>query len=207
MVFGHLYMDVNGNGTQEPGEPGLPDVDVIVTDAHGNIQTATTSSNGDWSATVPPGGVSAKVDETDPDYPTGHTRTEGSDPTVVVASRVLTLMRESTADHLPGTVFGHLYIDTNGNGTQDPAEPHLVDVDVIVTDSNGNPQTVTTDPDGDWSATVPPGSVSAKVDETDPDYPTGHTRTEGSDPTVVVAATATPGPKAPIRPCRRGRGF
>ncbi len=36
-----------------------------------------------------------------------------------------------------GTVSGHLYIDTNGDGDQDEGEPDLVAVDVIITDSTG----------------------------------------------------------------------
>jgi uncharacterized repeat protein (TIGR01451 family) len=131
------------------------------------------------------------VDETDPDYPTGHIQTEGTDPTVVIAVAGSNTNAGIDGYFLPGTVSGHLYIDTNGNGTQDPGEPDLADVDVIVTNSNGIPQTVTTDSNGDWTATVPPGSTSAKVDETDPDYPTGYTQTEGTDPTVVIAVAGS----------------
>ena len=190
-VSGHLYIDTNGDGNQDSGEPDLADVDVIVTDSNGNPQTVTTDSSGDWTATVPPGSTSADVDETDPDYPTGYTQTEGSDPTVVIAVAGSNTAAGIDGYYLPGTVFGHLYIDTNGDGNQDSGEPDLADVDVIVTDANGDPQTVTTDSNGDWIATVPPGSTSADVDETDPDYPTGYTQTEGSDPTVVTAVAGS----------------
>ncbi len=86
---------------------------------------------------------------------------------------------------------GHLYIDTNGNSTQDGSEPDLANVDVLITDSNGATQTVTTDANGDWSATVPPGLTSADVDESDPQYPTGYIQTEGTDPTSVTAVAGT----------------
>ncbi|WP_345008188.1 hypothetical protein, partial [Snuella lapsa] len=62
-----------------------------------------------------------------------------------------------------GTVSGHLYIDTNGNGVQDPGEPDLSNVDVVVTDAYGGTQTVTTDANGDWAATVPAGATVADV--------------------------------------------
>jgi hypothetical protein len=68
----------------------------------------------------------------------------------------------------PATVSGHLYEDTNGNGQQDSSEPNLPNVDVVVTDSDGNEQTVTTDDDGNWVAIVPPGVVTTDIDETDP---------------------------------------
>ena len=34
-----------------------------------------------------------------------------------------------------GTVSGHIYEDTNGNGTQDPGEPDLAGVDVVITEA------------------------------------------------------------------------
>jgi len=68
---------------------------------------------------------------------------------------------------------------------------NLAGVDVKVTDSDGVLQTVVTDASGNWTATVPPGSTSANVDETDPQFTavvsTGWTRTEGTDPTSVTA--------------------
>jgi LPXTG-site transpeptidase (sortase) family protein len=60
-------------------------------------------------------------------------------------------------------------------------------VDVVITDANGNTQTVTTNASGNWTATVPPGTTTADVDEADPDFPAGYTQTEGDDPTTVTA--------------------
>ena len=92
---------------------------------------------------------------------------------------------------VPATVTGHLYIDANGNGTQDPGEPNLPDVDVIITDSAGNKQTVTTDANGNWTASVPPGTVTIDVDQSDPQYPSGSTITDGQDPTTVTVTAGT----------------
>ncbi|WP_420631305.1 SdrD B-like domain-containing protein [Candidatus Leptofilum sp.] len=190
-VSGHLYIDTNGNGTQDAGEPDLANVDLEITDSNGITQTVTTDANGDWTATVPPGSTTADVDETDPEYPTGYTQTEGTDPTTVTAVAGTDTSAGNDGYYLPGTVSGHLYIDTNGNGTQDAGEPDLQNVDVVITDSNGITQTVTTDANGDWTATVPPGSTTADVDETDAEYPTGYTQTEGTDPTTVTAVAGT----------------
>ncbi len=51
--------------------------------------------------------------------------------------------------------------------------------------------TVTTDANGDWLATVEPGSTSANVDETDPDFPSGATLTTANDPQIVLAITGS----------------
>ena len=190
-VSGHLYLDSNGNGIQDAGEPDLANVDIIITDSNGITQTVSTDANGDWMATVPPGSTTADVDETDPQYPTGYTQTEGTDPTTVTAVAGTDTSAGNDGYYLPGTVSGHLYLDTNGNGTQDAGEPNLTNVDVVITNSNGITQTVTTDANGDWIATVPPGSTTANIDETDPDYPTGSTQTEGTDPTTVTAVAGT----------------
>jgi len=186
-VIGHLYLDNNNNGVQDAGEPDLPNVDVIVTDSNGVMQTVTSDADGNWTATVPAGATTADVDETDVDYPAGSTQTEGDDPTTVTALAGDTVDAGNDGYYLPGDVFGHLYLDENNNGVQDAGEPDLANVDVIVTDSNGDTQTVTSDADGNWMATVPAGTTSADVDETDADYPAGSTQTEGNDPTVVTA--------------------
>ncbi|MCB0551372.1 MAG: DUF11 domain-containing protein, partial [Phaeodactylibacter sp.] len=80
-VSGHLFVDTNGSGMQEPGEPDLPGVDVVITDSQNNTQTATTNGNGDYSATVPAGLTTANVDEAT--LPLGYVQTAGNDPTTV----------------------------------------------------------------------------------------------------------------------------
>ena len=186
-ISGHLYIDTNGNGVQDPGEPNLANVDVIITDVNGDTQTVTTDANGDYTATVPPGTVTADIDETDPQYPEGFDQTEGNDPTIITAVAGMDSDAGNDGFYLPGTVSGQLYLDENGNGMQDPGEEDLANVDVIITDSNGDTQTVTTDADGNWEAEVPPGTTTADIDENDADYPSGFEQTEGDDPTVVTA--------------------
>ena len=194
-VTGHLYFDTNGNGVQNVGEPNLSDVDVVVTDSNGTMQTVFTNANGDWTATVPPGNTTANVSETDADFiaqvPVGYTQTEGTDPTSVNAVGGATTSAGNDSYYLAAIVNGHLYFDTNGNGFQDGAEPNLANVDVVITDSTGATQTVSTNAAGNWAASVPPGSTSANVSEADADFiaqvPAGYTQTEGTDPTTVTA--------------------
>jgi hypothetical protein len=186
-IFGHVYYDDNNNGVQDGGEENISDLDVIVTDANGDVQTVTTDENGDWMAEVPAGVASAMLDNTDGSYPTGATQTEGEDPTNVLAESGLSKDAGNDGFYLPATIFGHIYYDDNNNGVQDGTESDLSDIDVIVTDVNGTVQTVTTDENGDWMAEVVAGEATAKVDDTDADFPSGATQTEGDDPSMVLA--------------------
>ena len=190
-VIGHLYLDENNNGTQDVGEPDLAGVDVIITDSKGNETTVTTNADGDWIAEVPAGVTSAKVDDTDPDFPTGSVQTEGDDPSVVTGISESTVDAGNDGYYVPSTVFGHVYYDDNNNGVQDAGEANIAGLSVIVTDSNGDVQTVETDANGDWTAEVPAGVASAKLDDTDADYPTGATQTEGDDPSNVLAVSGS----------------
>jgi len=88
-------------------------------------------------------------------------------------------------------VNGHVYEDTNGNGTQDPGEPDLANVDVVITDSFGMSQTVTTNAFGNYSVSVPAGNTSINIVNSDPDLPAGSLQTEGTDPTVVTAVVGS----------------
>ncbi len=51
-ITGHVFLDLDGNGVQNGGEPDLANIDVTVTDSTGAIQTVTTDANGDYIATV-----------------------------------------------------------------------------------------------------------------------------------------------------------
>ena len=140
-LTGHLYVDTDGNGTQDVGEPNIANVNVVITDSNGATQTVVTDANGNWTATVPPGTTIANVDEADADFiavvPAGYVQTEGSDPTSVVAVANASTSAGNDGYYIPATVTGHLYVDTNGNGTQDVGEPNLAGVNVDIIDVNG----------------------------------------------------------------------
>ena len=81
-------------------------------------------------------------------------------------------------------VWGYIFEDSNGNGSDD-GEPPLAGVSVVITDSGGVTQTVTTDASGRYTATVPGGWTTADVDENS--LPPNYTQTAGTDPTTVNA--------------------
>ncbi|MCI5140616.1 MAG: hypothetical protein D3909_02585, partial [Candidatus Electrothrix sp. ATG1] len=181
---GVVYSDTNGDGVQNPGEPGIAGVTVTITDNSGGTQVLTTDGNGAYGATVPAGATTVDIDETT--LPGGSTQTQGTDPTVVtvVAGETATDIDGYQPPADVGTVTGLIYEDTNGNGSQDAGEPGIPGVAVEVTDSDGNVQTVTTDANGNYTALVPAGDTSLNVDEST--LPGGSTQTQGTDITVVT---------------------
>src|SRR4029453_6702700 len=100
----------------------------------------------------------------------GSIQTQGMDPTTVTAVANASTSAGNDGYFVPATVTGHLYVDTNGNGTQDAGEPNLANVDVVITKSTGGTVTVSTGANGNWTASVPPGSTTANVDESDPQF-------------------------------------
>jgi Na+/H+-dicarboxylate symporter len=67
---GHLFVDDNGNGAQDAGEPDLANVDVLVTDSMGTTRTVTSDAAGDWRGTER-GTAAPRIDESDPDFVPG----------------------------------------------------------------------------------------------------------------------------------------
>ncbi|WP_317129898.1 SdrD B-like domain-containing protein, partial [Psychroflexus aestuariivivens] len=183
-LSGHLYFDVNGNGTQDPNESDMPNVDVEITDVFGEIETISTNSNGDWTIELPLGQVITNIDFNDPQFPTNAIQTEGSNPTVSIVEANQTV-EEVNGFFESGDISGHLYFDINGNGIQDSVEPDMVNVDVEITDALGQIQILTTDTNGNWQAVVAAGIVTTNIDFNDPDFPTGATQTQGSNPTTT----------------------
>src|SRR4030095_14501276 len=169
-VTGHLYVDTNGNGVQDAGEPNLANVDVVITKSDGTMVTVSTDANGNWTVSVPPGSTTANVNESDPQFPASSTQTEGTDPTTVTAVAGTSTSAGNDGYFVAATVTGHLYLDVDGNGAQDVGEPNLANVDVVITKSTGGTVTVSTDASGNWTVSVPPGSTTANVDETDPQF-------------------------------------
>ncbi len=136
--------------------------------------------NGDGNISVPAGvssfTVSVKVidDDTAEDD-------EFYDITVGTVSATGTIL-----DDDKGAIHGHVFEDSNGDGTQQFDEANLSGVDVIITDSNDVVTTVTTDANGSYSATdLQTGD--ATVDVNNSTLPANLTKqTAGTDPQTVT---------------------
>ena len=113
-----------------------------------------------------------------------------------------------TAIPVPGKITGIVFVDTNGNGVQDPNESGIPNVQVVITDSEGNIRTVTTNSNGSYTADVPPGPAVIDIDEST--LPPGYVQTAGTDPTTVVVpsgGTATDEDGYQILPLGKVKGI
>ncbi len=165
-VVGHLYTDSNQNGTQDPGEPDLANVNVIITDSVGAITSVQTDSDGDYRVTgIRPGNASVNIDETDPYYPIGASQTEGTDPTNVIVNADVDNTEENNGFFVPGVVSGSVK-DDSGNGISGVTVAIKDGSGNTVNDSNGNPLTTTTNGSGNYTFNnIPAGSYD--IIETD----------------------------------------
>jgi len=149
-IVGHLYIDSNGNGAQDTGEPDLANVDVVITDSVGAVTTVQTDSNGDYRAIgIRPGVASVNISETDTDYPTGAIQTEGTDPTNVGVNADVDNIEENNGFFVPGIVSGSV-TDESTNGIAGVTVQIQDGSGNVINDTNGNPLTTTTDGSGNY---------------------------------------------------------
>ena len=147
-VSGHVFDDEDGDGVRDDGEPGLAGVDVSVTDASGGESAASTDGAGDFVLTGLAVGDANLVYAT----PSGRALTTGN------ASQAVTVVdgETSTADDVgyeaipTGSVVGHVFVDSDGNGVEDGTDSGLAGVTVSVVDAVGVVNTLTTDALGDF---------------------------------------------------------
>ena len=195
-VTGHLYIDTNGNGTQNSGEPDLANVDILITDSLGNTQTVSTNVSGNWTAAVTPGTTTADVQESDPQYPTGYVRTEGSDPTTFTAVSGSSTYGGTDGYFLSGSISGSVLADTNNDNTGDSPLSGvvltLVDTNGTPVLNGGNPVTAATAFDGGYSfGGLPPGTYG--VVETQPSGYNSVSDKDGGNPNEIRPVTVTAG--------------
>lgn len=158
-VGGVVYEDINGNGQQEPGEPGLPGVAVRLTGAAGQRNTVTSGDGVFRFLEVAPGAYS--VEEIDP---AGYSSTTPNLRSITIGSGGSASTR--FGDQAAGTLAGLVFSDANGNGLRDAGENGIGGVTIRATGADG---TRTTFSAGDGSYQFPalvPGNYT--VEETDP---------------------------------------
>ena len=145
LVGDTVWYDDNGDGIQQPGEPGIPGVKVLIKDNNGNtIGSGTTDGNGHYLAEVAVGsGYTAEVD-----VAASGTVLNGLSSTTPLQRNLPPLsvgMQWLDADfgyddkgqNLLGDVGDSIWNDLNHDGILDPGEPPLGGVSVdLIRDTN-----------------------------------------------------------------------
>ena len=145
MIGDRVWNDTNGDGVQDPGEPGLADVGLtLLGDKDGDgvyeseVATTTTDPEGQYAfKDLPPGAYRVVVKapaSNHPTVPTVATVNLGPGQTVDTADFGFT-----TAAVPPSSIGDRIWLDSNRDGKQDLDEPGVNDVSV----------TLRSDPDGD----------------------------------------------------------
>ena len=166
-LSGLVYVDRNGNGVRDGGEPGIAGVTVTLsgTDVDGNAVhvVTTTDSNGVYSLLQLPAsnGQGYTLTESQPAaWGDGQDRvgtlggTLGNDTVTGIVLGANQFGSGYDFGEVGGSLRGQIYLDSNSNGARDAAEPPLTGVTVTLTGMGADGQainrTVTTDAAGHY---------------------------------------------------------
>ncbi|MAS37945.1 MAG: hypothetical protein CL610_28380, partial [Anaerolineaceae bacterium] len=172
-----VWEDINYNGIQDDGEPGVAGVTVNLYAGGGIISTATTDSDGNYGFIhlnageyqvefiLPDGYTFTKLDQ-------GADDAEDSDADVDTGMTELTQLFWGETDPtwdagivLLGTLGDRVWLDTNRNGEQESNERGIGNVTLTLVLPDGTQQTDVTDEDGFYLfEQLPPGSYNVTVD-------------------------------------------
>jgi uncharacterized surface anchored protein len=182
-VSGVKFLDSNGNGARDSGEPGLAGVEIRVADENGVLLSGLSGADGSFQICGLTDNGAFRVLET---VPNGYTATAPADRDISrhVFARNGAFIIELCDEDITGLDFGNRLIpnaiagfkfeDLNVNGARDPGEPGLSGVTILLTPAGGGTaRAAVTDVSGNFLFTdVAPGSyVLTEV------VPTGFTQT------------------------------
>lgn len=200
-----VWEDINNNGIQDPGEPGIPGITVTLYAADGvtPIATTITNSNGAYSfVNLDPGtyvvgfsGIPAGA-SISPSNQGGNDGTDSDADPLTGKTGPITLGAgeyDPTIDagiNIPqGAGLGnYVWFDIDADGTQDPNEPGVAGVTVILYDATGNAiQSAITDENGFYSfPNLSPGTYSVGFTNLPPNrgFTTPNAGDDGTDSDV-----------------------
>ena len=170
-----VFADLNGNGTQDVGEPGLSGVQVCATPTTGGaVKCATTDGNGNYRIFGLDSNTNYTVALTPATIPAGYLTTTPNPLTVTSANFASSGNSWSAADFglrppAHGKIGDTVWLDKNENGVVDAGESGLPGVRVNLYNAAGTVlmATTTTNASGYYTFTgLYAGSYQVRVDET-----------------------------------------
>lgn len=197
-----VWLDADGDGVADIGEPGLPNVEVRLYDALNNLVATTfTGADGRYLFTNLPAGTYT-VDVAG-GVPAGLSIAPGSsDPTAPITLTGGETNLEAdfgyrNADSATAIIGDLVWSDADGDGLRDPGEPGLGGVTlalksagadgVLGTADDVTTATTTTTGDGSYYfSSVAPGEYIVEVTDTG-GVLAGYSLTSGSDPTLPIS--------------------
>ena len=156
-ICGTVWEDTDGDGVQDANEPGIPGVTVELLDDAGNvIATVITDANGDYCFEDLAGGdYEVCVDEST--LPPNFEQTGDPDGVLDGCTDVMLPPGGSDLDNdfgyqpPSGSIGDRVWLDNDGDGNQDPGEPGIPGVTVLLKDDAGNVlDTLVTDANGNY---------------------------------------------------------
>jgi len=185
-VSGTKFLDMNGNGVRDCGDPGLKGVTILLdvknNDVLTTVQSTTTDASGHYSfLNVGPG--TYQVLEV---LPAGYTQTTANPP-VIVATSGNNVTGELIGNFKLICISGCVYQDTNGSCSRNTGEAGLKGITILLDEKiNGVlvEKSTTTDANGNYSfANLGPGTY--RIREL---LPTGYKQTTANLAAIVASS-------------------
>jgi hypothetical protein len=159
-ITGMKYEDLNANGVNDPGEPGLADWTIQLYDPSGStlLNSTTTDAFGFYSFDSLPTGP-YKVCEVIPDgwFPSAPTTSTPNCHNVTVNAHH-TELSVDFGNYRKASLAGMKFNDLAGDGIKDVTDPGLAGWSIVISGPDGSTQV--TDVNGAYSATVTPGTYT-----------------------------------------------
>ncbi|MEL6890818.1 MAG: SdrD B-like domain-containing protein, partial [Actinomycetota bacterium] len=189
-----VWHDLDGDGTRDPGEPGI---DGVTVDLSGSATATQDTVAGAYDFTgVAPGVYSVAVDTADLDVNPISTTGGFTQTGVAITSGT----DEDDADfgvRYPASIGDTVFTDTDGDGDQDAGETGIGGITITITGTSpgashsggSTTTTATTGTVGSYSfGNLAPGTYDVTVDAGDTDLPVGATNSNNTTRTITVVS-------------------
>ena len=162
-----MWWDTNKNGVRDPSELGIPGATVQLRNSGGLVLQTTTDENGNYLFTnVDPGTYYVDVTTPPPSSTPSPAAPDPTAPFTVSAGEQYLDADIGFVPTQPATIGGTVWNDTTPNGVL-AGEPGIPGVTVDLLNPAGFIiATTTTDTNGNYTFTVPPGSYRVQVSDT-----------------------------------------